>query len=393
MLFIPTGTDAPIYHRPVGTVLLILVNIGCFYLTAGGEGVWTDTFMLEYANGLHPLQWVLHSFLHFGIGHLIGNMVFLWIYGLIIEGKIGTLGFLALYFVIGVAGGLIEQVCMLGYDGFSQGSGGASLAIFGLMAIALIWAPRNEISFSGCVYYIMMVRTFTFELTVMTVSGCYLGINLLLAWFGDFAVSSEMLHLLGAAVGGGLGWVMLKQDWVDCEGWDIVSVWEGKPATQGYFESYVDRQSLTKPDAVDHLISNEKRDKIQKIAKKFRKLLAAGDLAGALERRRKLALLQAEELLTRDDLHDLFKQLLADEQYPASIPILGEFLIRFPENSTRHRMKLVELHLKRPYRPREAQRLLAGLPRESLTDSERVHAEKLNQRVIQMINDGVYEIA
>lgn len=393
MFFIPIGTNAPIYYRPIGTVLLILANIGCFIMTGGGEGAWTDTFMLEYASGLHPLQWILHSFLHFGPLHLIGNMIFLWIFGLIIEGKIGTFRFLALYLLIGVAGGFIEQVLMLGYDGISQGSGGASLAIFGLMSLALIWAPRNEISFVGVVVFMFIVRTFTFEVTIMTVSGWYLGTNLLFAWLGNFAVSSEMLHLLGAAVGGSIGWGMLKQNWVDCEGWDIVSVWNGKPESQGYFESYMDRQNPAKTDAADRLISTEKRNKTQKLARKFRKLLAEGDLAGALDRRRKLSLLQADDLLTREDLHNLVKQLVADNQTASAIPILEEFLIRFPENSTRHRLKLVELHLKRPYRPREAQQLLTGLSADSLTDTERQHAEKLAQRVNQMIADGVYEIA
>lgn len=326
MFFIPTGTDATTYYRPIGTILLILANIGCFILTGGGDGVWTDTFML-------------------------------------------------------------------GYNGFSPGSGGASLAIFGLMAVAVIWAPRNEISFVGVFVFMFIVRTFTFEVTIMTESGWYLGTNLLFAWLGDFTVCSEMLHLLGAAVGGSIGWIMLNQDWVDCEGWDIASVWNGKPESQGYFKSYMDRQNPAKSDAADRLISTEKHNKTQKIAKKFRKLLAEGDLAGALDRRRKLSLLQADDLLTRDDLHNLIKQLVEDNQTASAIPILEEFLIRFPESSTRHRLKLVELHLKRPYRPREAQQLLTGLSKDSLTETERQHAEKLTKRVNQMISDGVYEIA
>ena len=393
MFLIPTGTDAPIYYRPIGTILLILANIGCFILTGGSAGEFTDWFQLSYGNGLHPTQWLLCNFLHYGIGHLVGNLVFLWIFGLVVEGKIGTLRFLGIYLGIGVLGAMIEQVVLFGYDGMSQGSGGASLAIFGLMAISLIWAPRNEISYEGFFVFLMVVRTFSFELSIMTVSGFYLGINLLLAFLTDFSISSAMLHLLGTVIGGSIGWVMLQKEWVDCEGWDIVNVWKGTPQTKGYFESYRDRHDPRQADAADRFISEERKNKTRSLAKKFRKQLAQGDLAGALERHRKLALLQADDLLTRDDLHQLIKQLLEDEQFAAAIPILEEFLIRFPEDSTRHRLKLVELHLKRPYRPREAKKVLTAIPLDRLNHNERQHAEKLSSRIDQMIVDGVYEIA
>ena len=393
MFLIPTGTDAPLYHRPIGTILLIFANIGCFILTGGGSGENSHWFELTYGNGLHPTQWLLCNFFHYGIGHLVGNLVFLWIFGLVVEGKIGALRFLGVYLAIGALGGMLEQIVLLGYDGMSQGSGGASLAIFGLMAMSLIWAPKNEISYEGFFVYLMMVRTFSFELSIMTVSGFYIGMNLLLAWFTEFAVSSAMLHLLGAVIGGAIGWIMLQKDWVDCEGWDVVSVWNGTPQRQAHFESYLDRQNPRPADAADQFISEERRNKTRRLANKFRNLLAERDLAGALERHRKLALLQADDLLTRDDLHELIKLLLADEQTAAAIPILEEFLIRFPEDSTRHRLKLVELHLKRPYRPREAKRVLTVIPLDQLREQERRHAEKLSSRIDQMIADGVYEIA
>ncbi|MBD3676162.1 MAG: rhomboid family intramembrane serine protease [Planctomycetaceae bacterium] len=393
MILIPTGTDAPLYHRPIGTILLILANIGCFVLTGGGVNETNHGFELTYGNGLHPSQWLLCNFFHYGIGHLVGNLVFLWIFGLVVEGKIGTWKFLGIYLGVGVLGGMIEQTVLLGYDGMSRGSGGASLAIFGLMAMSLIWAPKNEISYEGFFIYLMMVRPFSFELSIMAVSGFYLGISLLSAWLTEFAVSSAMLHLLGALIGGAIGWVMLQKKWVDCEGWDIVSVWNGTSQTQGYFESYRDRQNPRPADAADQFVSEERRNKTRRLARKFRKLLAKGELAGVLELHRKLSLLQADDLLTRDDLHELIKQLLEDEQSAAAIPILEEFLIRFPDGSTRHRLKLIELHLKRPYRPREAKAVLAGLPLDLMSGEERRHAEKLSTRIDQMISDGVYEIA
>ena len=46
----------------------------------------------------------------------------------------------------GVSETMIEQLLMLRYHGDMPGSLGASGAIFGIMAMAAIWAPKNEVS-------------------------------------------------------------------------------------------------------------------------------------------------------------------------------------------------------------------------------------------------------
>lgn len=399
-LFIPTGTDAPIYYRPIGTIGLIVANVVCFFLTGWGEGPLVDTFRLEFGNGLHPTQWLLHNFLHFGWFHLIGNMLFLWIFGLVVEGKIGSLKFLGVYLAIGIFGGIVGQIAMLDYDGLIRGAGGASLAIFGLMAVSLIWAPRNEISFQGVFIFFMIVRTFAFELSIMSVAFWYIGLNLLYAWFGDFSVSSETMHLLGAAIGGGIGWIMFQKKWVDCEGWDIVSVWQGRPESSGYFEKYraplltsASRIGYDEAEPSAQLESEEIRKKKRRMVKRFRKALAEGDLAEAMEARRKLSLLHSDDLLNFEDLHELIKRLLADDQWKAAMPVLEGFVIRFPDQTIRHRLKLVELYLKKSRRPREAFRMLTGLEHKTLSGEEQQYHQKLLAQAQQMIDDGVYEIA
>ena len=62
---IPTGTDAPLYHRPYVTVGLIVANIGAFVL-AGiyGNAVGWDGFYLSYGEGWQPaLDSVVESLL------------------------------------------------------------------------------------------------------------------------------------------------------------------------------------------------------------------------------------------------------------------------------------------------------------------------------------------
>ena len=98
-LMIPYSTDAPLYHLQIGTGVLILANAICFVIhghpTSGAS-------ILEFGGILNPLEWVSSMFAHAGIGHLLGNMYFLAVFGLIVEGKLGCKRFVLLYLSTGL---------------------------------------------------------------------------------------------------------------------------------------------------------------------------------------------------------------------------------------------------------------------------------------------------
>src|SRR5687768_4391877 len=152
-MLIPYSTDAPIYYWPFATVGLIAANVLIFFGVAFGNLGPVEDWVLTYGDGLHPDDWFRGMFMHGGLGHLIGNMLFLWVFGLVVEGKLGWWKFLCCYLAIGVTQSMIEQIVMLGYSGEVPGSVGASAAIFGLIAIATVWAPLNEISFLWMFYF------------------------------------------------------------------------------------------------------------------------------------------------------------------------------------------------------------------------------------------------
>ncbi len=63
----------------------------------------------------------------------------------------------------------------------------------------------------------------TFEIRLVKLGAAFVFLQVLFLWLGGFSMSSEMLHLIGIAVGVPIGFFMLRQDMVDCEGWDLVS--------------------------------------------------------------------------------------------------------------------------------------------------------------------------
>jgi membrane associated rhomboid family serine protease len=130
---------------PLVTVLLVVANLLAYRLelTAGGFST-CETYGLIPAKFIHtgsvsPLFTSL--FLHdpSSLIHLGGNMVFLALFGAVVEKTLGSFRFLALYLLAGAAGGLMH---VLVAPGSVDPLVGASGAIFGLLAVAGVLRPR-----------------------------------------------------------------------------------------------------------------------------------------------------------------------------------------------------------------------------------------------------------
>lgn len=100
-------------------------------------------------HGLIPAQFNLadlftHMFLHGDMGHLLGNMLFLFIYGFSLEVALGRLWFLGIYLLAGLSGGILFSAMSLHS---LQPLVGASGAIFGLLGMYLGLYGMKKIRF------------------------------------------------------------------------------------------------------------------------------------------------------------------------------------------------------------------------------------------------------
>lgn len=222
ILLFPYRTDAPIYYFPYVTIGLIVTNVVSFLALLGSSGSGVSEYILEYGEGLKPLQWVTSNFVHGGLMHLIGNMVALWAFGLLVEGKVGPVVFLPLYLGIGFVQCGAEQAIMS--HSAAGGSYGASAIIFALTAIALVWSPKNEVSVGG----LFLVRPIHFDAPIVVFAGFMFVWEIAMIGLVGFTVSTALLHMSGAVLGLAVGITFLKREWVDCEGWDLFAVMAGE---------------------------------------------------------------------------------------------------------------------------------------------------------------------
>lgn len=132
----PIRDHNPSEKTPVVTYALLATNIGVFLAIWPLFGDPAALQRVYLAWGLvprlsEPVTFVTSMFLHGGVMHLLGNMLFLWIFGDNLEEEMGHLGFLAFY----LAGGLAAAGLQVMTDPASPvpmvGASGAIAAVLG----------------------------------------------------------------------------------------------------------------------------------------------------------------------------------------------------------------------------------------------------------------------
>ena len=132
-------------HRPVVTTAIILVNAVVFVLELqGGEPFVTRWSVVpaEISAGHHLVTLLTAMFMHASWSHIIGNMLFLWVFGPAIEDAMGRGRYSAFYLIGGVVA-MLAQVAVS--PASTVPSLGASGAIAAVMGAFLVTYPRDKI--------------------------------------------------------------------------------------------------------------------------------------------------------------------------------------------------------------------------------------------------------
>ncbi len=113
---IPLRSTERIYSTAVVTASLIAINTLIFLYQATLNTYALNNFVTQWGiipdqmRGMGLLTLVTSMFLHGGWLHLIGNMLFLWVFGRNVEDLIGGPRFLAFYLLCGIAAGVVHVI-------------------------------------------------------------------------------------------------------------------------------------------------------------------------------------------------------------------------------------------------------------------------------------------
>jgi membrane associated rhomboid family serine protease len=190
---IPLRSTERIYAPAVITGILIAINTIVFLYEETLSQAGLERVVMEW--GIVPDRLQIASlftsmFLHGGWLHLIGNMLYLWVFGRNIEDLIGSGRFLLFYILCGLASAVVHVI----FNAYSPvPTIGASGAIAGVMGAYLIKFPRSRI---------ITLVLFFFFFTTLDIPAAVL----LLFWFAMQFFSG--FGSIGSAdyTGGGTAW-------------------------------------------------------------------------------------------------------------------------------------------------------------------------------------------
>lgn len=168
MIF-PYAVDVPMRRHPWANWGLIaataIIRFPCWSDPAGYILESPSTFLYLDREDFHWHQLVGNLFGRAGVGHLLGNLWVLFLYGNAVNAKFGHWQYLLLYFAIGILDSLAWH--MMGDEGITLGASGA---VMGMIGAFVVLYPRNDVS---VFYWLFIVKMGTFEVSAYVVIAIY----------------------------------------------------------------------------------------------------------------------------------------------------------------------------------------------------------------------------
>ena len=204
---LPLRDNVPTRTTPFVTVGLIVANFLVWFWELSRPGVDVHVFRdgfypcalqgpCHLPPGFHALPWYegvfTGMFMHASWEHILGNMLFFWIFGNNVEDALGHVRFLVWYLAAGVAAMAVQTVVTLEFAGVRAASIpniGASGAIAGLLGAYFVLLPRARV-LTLIFFGIILIR----EIPAFWFLGIWIGLQ---AWTGG-------LSLVHPEAGGGV---------------------------------------------------------------------------------------------------------------------------------------------------------------------------------------------
>ncbi len=333
MPLIPISTDFRPQHPPVANWILIGLNVLVFFGTHVLGGQVGQQLMSWYAlDAARPslYQYLTYQFLHGDIWHLVGNMLFLWIFGNAVCDRMGGLGYTLFYLAGGVFAGfgfaLTADNPMVGASGAIAAVTTAFLALF----------PRIHITM---LVWMFFVFTFQVPAMILIVFKIILWDNILAPAIDQGAASNVAYsaHLAGYAFGFAVAMLLLAFRVLPRNQFDLVALWDRWGRRTGLRNAPGLRPLTARPITVEEVSSRPLETvpltPVQRLREEIAARLAARELSDAAQAYEELVRLDPEQVLPRPQQIELANWLAQTGHYAEAARAYEMYLTAYPGSS------------------------------------------------------------
>lgn len=392
---IPWNTDAPVDHRPYGTMALVAVHAGLFFARTipawlASAGMVSEE--LAFAIGVfNPFFWITGDIADGAWLRLLLDALFLWGFGLIVEGKLGWYRFLPVYFALAIVHAIASERLAIALAHRADlplalgGELGSTAAVYAVAAMAFVWAPRNDVRCLAWIWF----KGYGYALPVPALLFVLVLADAGLAWMSGNVAAIALSHATGFVIGFVAAAALLLLRQVDCQGWDLLSVVLGRT---GDVDLEAMRGYQHRPDEQSGLGDDYFARRHRAGLEILRTHLANRDATAALELHHRMAAKIKDWQLPEAELVGLIDLLNERRSYPASIPLMFEHLRRFPGHCGPMRLELAAILLHEENRPGKALGVLERIPEGALPEELFAARDELLREAHERAVEGEIEL-
>ena len=354
-MFFPVRTDRRNKRVPWVNYALIALNVVIFMLTArqvasfgpaAAQGLTAEQIrhylpvvdMYLWPTEPRLFQFITYQFLHQDWMHLLGNMLFLWVFGNSVEDRLGKIGYLLFYLAGGVLAGVAhalpsDAAPVLGASGAVASVTGAYLALFPLSDVTIVFI------FGG-----------SFEVSSMVLIGFRIAQDVLFQLAGIGGVA-YLAHLGGYAAGFAVGMALLATRLLPREPVDMLAfiehrrrrrqfqrmarrgfhAWDHAPTEPASSDGAAPRAPAPTPES--QALMQHRADITRALAE--HRLTEAARLYSDLLRD------DPKQVFAQQPQLDLANQLMADGRYDTAAAAYELMLAAYPRYAQRHHVQLI----------------------------------------------------
>jgi membrane associated rhomboid family serine protease len=351
-MIIPISTDTQIRRTPWANYVLIGLNV-LFFLALGGS----DRHAMDgrqslgerlalMGDDIHLYQFFTYQFMHANWAHIGGNMLFLWIFGNAVNGKMGHAPYVLFYLAGGIAAAIGHAYMNPDFGGMV----GASGAIAAVTTAYLALFPRSHVT---VLYWWFLIGTFELPSMLLIVFKMILWDNVLAQSFAGASNVAFDAHLAGYAFGFLSTIALLGIRALPRDQFDIVALW------RRWFHRQAFRTAIADPNAeararygrVARPVSLQDvrigggppapRDQVAELRMKVAEALALNDRDTAAGLYEKLLELDPRQVLPKGSQLDVANQLYRLNRLPQAAAAYEKLLSAYPTSPEANEIRLL----------------------------------------------------
>jgi membrane associated rhomboid family serine protease len=331
-MFFPIGTSIRPYRRPYANYGLIFLNFLIFFITYNWPNKsdteilrqWAQQYMLIPARP-YIWQFITYSFLHGSLWHIIGNMLFLYVFGRNVNDKLGNVGYVCFY-LAGAAFSAIGHTLLGG--GPVLGASGAISAVTGAY---LVLFPQTMIN----IFFWLLFFIDTIEIPAIY----FIGLKLIV-WDNIIERMSPNIaydaHLSGYSFGILTCLVMLGTGLISGSSYDLLAMlkhWNRRRQYReviagGYdpFKGTGAKKISVREIKKDTTADKERQDRIMQLRSEITQRITERNMSEAANKYLELMELDPEQLPPQQHLLDIANQLASENKHTEAAAAYEKFI-------------------------------------------------------------------